>query len=243
MEQQAYLDQAGSSEGNNHGVFGRSASTTGAGVAGQAIATSGVTYGVYGSADSPEGRGGAFTNLNPTGIALLASGSGIIQSTAKSYIWVSGNGVRPYRQSDSTTIDMTNQGGARITQGATAGHKNVMLPITITGPLFGQNVRITGLDIYWIGASDLDAITAILMRRQTGVCATSACYVNILFDTADHVCEVSQSPTGCTLHYDQLSNNVLTADSGIIYLTIELAFSSETSWIDIGGVRLTLSHN
>ena len=39
------------------------------------------------------------------------------------------------------------------------------------------------------------------------------------------------------------SNNVLTADSGILYLTLELAFSGSTTWVEIGGVRLTLEHN
>ena len=39
------------------------------------------------------------------------------------------------------------------------------------------------------------------------------------------------------------SNNILTADSGILYLTLELAFYSDTAWVEIGGVRLTLEHD
>ena len=81
------------------------------------------------------------------------------------------------------------------------------------------------------------------MRRQTGVCASASCYATILYDTADHVCDDGNFPTGCTLSYPLTSNNVLTADSGILYLTLELAFSGSTTWVEIGGVRLTLEHN
>ena len=55
--------------------------------------------------------------------------------------------------------------------------------------------------------------------------------------------ESSNNPTGCTLHYDLTTNNVLTADSGILYLTLELAFSGASTRIDIGGVKLTLRHD
>ncbi len=218
-------------------------------------ATSGAAYGVYGGSDSTSGRGifgkathsggvgGYFAHDLADGVALMAGGSGIIRSTAKSYLWIGGNGVRPYHQNDSTIIDMDTVGGAKIYQGATAGNKNVMLPIAIPGPLYGQNVTISGMDIYWVGEGDLDGISAVLMRRQTGVCASASCYANLLYDTADHVCDYGNFPTGCKLHYDLPSNNVLTADSGILYLTLDLAFSGSTTWVEIGGVRLTLEHN
>ncbi len=225
--------------------------TTGRALHAYATALTGENYGVVGASRSPDGQGGYFYNTgngvalhaDSDGVAVLADGSGVIQSTAKSYLWIGGNGVRPYRQSDSTIIDMDTVGGAKITRGATAGNKNVMLPIAIPGPLYGQDVTISGMDIYWVGATDLDAVTAVLMRRQTGVCASATCYANILYDTADHVCDEGNFPTGCTLSYPLTSNNVLTADSGILYLTLELAFSGSTTWVEIGGVRLTLEHN
>lgn len=201
------------------------------------IANSSTSTLIYGQFDN--GR----VCVNCTDPAAALDVNGAVRVRAQSAVWVSGNGVRPYRQSDTTVIDMTNFGGARVTRGATAGFKNVMLPITMTAPLLGQDVRITGLDIYWSGQTDLDAITAVLLRRQTGVCSSASCFASILQDPADHVCDVGNNPTGCALHFDLTANNVLTADSGILYLTIELAFSSDTSWIEIGGVKLTVSHN
>jgi hypothetical protein len=181
--------------------------------------------------------------VNCTDPAAALDVNGAVRVRAQSAVWVSGNGVRPYRQSDSTVIDMTNYGGARITRGAAAGNKNIMLPITMTAPLLGQDVRITGLDIYWSGQTEFDGISAVLLRRQTGVCSTSSCFASIVYDLSDHLCVVGSNPTGCALHFDLTTNNVLTVDSGILYLTIELAFNSDTSWIEIGGAKLTFTHN
>lgn len=212
--------------GSAYGVKGGTSSPLGRGLYGQAL-NGGV--GVYGSSDS--------------GAAFRAGGTGVIQSSALSYLWISGNDVHPFHQSDSTIIDMTNNGGAVIYRGAVAGYKNVMLPITIPGQLFGQDITVTGLDIYWMGDTDMEALTTIILRRQTGVCGASNCYATILHDTADHTCFEDDNPTGCVLHFDLTTNNVVSSDSGILYLTIEMGFTSPSTWIKLGGVRLTLEHD
>ncbi len=234
------------------------------------LEASGGKYGVYGSS-SANGYGGYFFNLLDgrglyggswagtgveaasfagtalsaisNGTAIAAGGTGIITSTAKSYHWISGNDLRPWHASDTTIIDADTVGGASISPGATVGPKNVMLPIQITGPLYGQNVTISDLDVYWVGSSGFDGITAVLMRRQTGVCDTTDCYQVILHDTTDQVCAVGENPTGCTLHFDLTNNNVLTSNSGILYLTLGVNFGGGTGWVRVGGVRLTLEHD
>jgi hypothetical protein len=215
------------------------------------MSTTGVNYALVAADKSPDGFGAYIYNNyggtalkveSNTGAAIMAVGSGRIQSSALSYLWISGNGVRPYHQADSTIIDMDTVGGAKITRGATAGTKNVMLPITITGPLYGQNVTLTGLDIYFQGDTALDGITSVLLRRQTGTCGNSACYATILSSGSDLFCEDSANLTGCVHHWDLTTNNVLTESSGVLYLTIELTYNSAVNWVDIGGVRLTLKH-
>ncbi|MEZ4645573.1 MAG: hypothetical protein R3E31_23045 [Chloroflexota bacterium] len=190
-----------------------------------------------------DGNGVGLESGSTSGVAIKATGTGIIQSTAVSHLWISGNGVRPFHGNDSTIIDMTSTGGARIYRGSSSGYKNVMLPITVPGQLYGQDVTLTDLDIYWAGNTDFDAITAMLMRRQTGVCTTSPCYETIVSDFDDHVCDLPNNPEGCVLHYDLSNNNIQSDDAGILYLTLELAFSGETTWIDIGGIRLTMTHD
>jgi len=156
-----------------------------------------------------------------------------------SYIWISGNGVRPYHQSDSTIINMMNNGGAKIYRGSAPGNKNVMLPITISGPFLGYPVTVTGLDIYWKGETEFDIISAILMRRQTAVNESTG-WESLLADHTARTCNTQ--PDGCTIHYDLSSNNTLSATSGILYITIELGFSGETTEIQIGGARLEIMH-
>ena len=224
---------------------------SGRGLRAYAMSTTGTNYAIVGGAKSPDGFGAYIYNTGSgtalraesnTGAAIKATGSGIIQSSALSYLWISGNGLRPYHQADSTIIDMDTIGGAKVTRGATAGTKNVMLPITITGPLYGQNVTVTGLDIYFLADTEFDGITTVLLRRQIGLCSTSTCYRTILSDTAYYGCDDSVTPTGCVHHWDLSANNILTASSGVLYLTIELTFNGAASWVDIGGVRLTLNH-
>jgi hypothetical protein len=115
-----------------------------------------------------------------------------------------------------------------------------MLPITIPGTLYGQPARVTGLDLYWAADTDLDGIAAVLLRRQTGVC--TSCYASLLSDHTDRTCEDSVNLQGCVTHFD-LINNVLSSDSGVLYLTIELAFSGASTWVEIGGARLTLEYD
>lgn len=224
----------------------------GRGLRSYAMSTTGENYGVVGASRSPNGFGGYFYNNeggtalyagSDTGIAFRAGGSGIIQSTAPTYVWVSGNNVRAFSQADSTLINLDTIGGAYIERGATAGNKNVMLPITLAGSLYGQPARVTALDIYWVGETDFDAIVHVLMRRQTGVCTSSDCYLNLISDPTDRVCDIGNNPTGCVTHIDITTNNVLTADSGVLYLTLELGFSGGSTYIDLGGIRLTVEYD
>lgn len=237
--------------GTNYGIVGAAVSPDGYGGYFYNNSASGGT-GLWASSTNGVGlkAGGATAVLaeSASGVALQAnSASGVavkangkIQSSASSTVWISGNGVRPYKQADQTTIDMTDKGGARVTRGAASGNRNVMLPITIPAQLYGQNVTVTDLDIVYLSNTAFDGITAVLLRRQTGMCTD--CYLDLKADGADHVCDDSATPNGCTLHYDLTSNNQLSPTSGVLYLTLELAFSGEGSWVEIGGVSLTLSH-
>jgi hypothetical protein len=259
-----------STDSNGEGLQTDVTGTTGKALEAISKAGSGENYGVYATNNSPAGYAGYFYNgssgtgvwamslagtalqanslgtairaTSGTGAALAAEGTGRITSTAKSYVWISGNGVHTYSMSDTTRIDLDSIGGAKVYRNGGSGTRNVMLPITIMGPLYGQDVRITALDIYWAGDTEFDGITAVLLRRQTGVCPT--CYASIIFDNpiVGLTCEDAANLTGCTRHYDTTTNNVLTSGSGVLYLTLEMTFNSNTSWIEIGGVRLTLEH-
>ncbi|HEY6073909.1 MAG TPA: hypothetical protein VIV15_11060, partial [Anaerolineales bacterium] len=217
-----------------------------------AMSPTGVTYGIVGASRSPDGYGAYFYNSgggtgvyasSDNGAALVVSGTGTIRSAAQTSLWISGNDARAYAQSDSTTINMDSIGGAFIRRGATVGNKNIILPVTIPGTLYGQNVRVTKLDIHWAAQTEFDGISVVLMRRQTGVCDTASCYVNLINDPTDYVCDLANHATGCVTSINITSNNTLSSSSGVLYLTLELSFGGAATYIEIGGVRLTLEHD
>lgn len=197
--------------------------------------------GITAQTSGDKGYAGYFWNLSG-GAAIYANGK--IQSSTKSYLWLSGNGLVKYQHDDSTIIDANGFGGATVYRGATAGTKYVVMPVVITGPLYGQDVTVSGLDIYWQGDTSFGAIVNIRLRRQTSACNT--CYTDIIFDTgpggAGYSCEDGVDADGCTIHLDLTTNNVLTADSGILYLVVGLAWGGDSEWIRFGGVRLTMEH-
>lgn len=224
--------------------------TGGRGLRVYATDTTSTNYAIVGASTSPLGYGGYFYNSaggtglkgeSDSGAAIVAAGSGIIKSSAQSSIWISGNDARPYGSADTTVINLDSIGGIKIAPGTTVSNKNIVLPITIPGPLYGQEVKVVDMDIYFQTAANPDAIAAVLLRRQTGVCDT--CFVDIKYEKVNHLCAAATNPTGCTLHYDLTANNILGSSSGILYLTIELSFESTSSWIDLGGVRLVLEHD
>ncbi len=169
------------------------------------------------------------------GTALAARGTGIIQSTAKSYLWISGNSLQKANSDDTTEVEYDLYGGYKAYNGSDWTHpKTMLLPVTIPGQLYGQNVTVTGLDLYYQSSDDLTGISITAMRRQNGVGAGDL----IFWDGTDYVC-----PSGpCTLHWDLTENNVLSDQQGILYIAVQFGFSSASSYVQIGGARLTLEH-
>ena len=174
-----------------------------------------------------------------SGAAIAANGA--ITSTAPTYLWISGNDVVRYTQNDTTIINLMSNGGSVLEQGASAATKYMVLPVTIAGTLYGQNVRLTALDIYWQGETSMDALVDMRLRRQTGACWT--CYLEMMHDAADYICDDDDNPTGCTRHYDLTVNNVLNPDSGNLYLMVGFNFSGPSTEIRLGGARLTLEYD
>lgn len=217
---------------NGEALWG--ASVYGEGVHGASVGGAGVgAYSMVGPALYAETPGGA---------AIAAGGTGVITSTAPTYLWISGSDVQRYSTNDSTVITMDTIGGAFVRRGATVGVKYVMLPVTIPGVLYGQNVTISAIDIYFVTETEFDVITDIRVRLQNGgVCPS--CYLNLLYDDADHGCAISVAPTGCVLHYDLTANNTLGPNAGVIHIGLGLNFAGDSSYVDIGGVRLTLEHD
>jgi hypothetical protein len=201
---------------------------------GYASATSGETYGVEGRSNSSSGYGGYFRNSN--GVALKAAGSGIIQSTASSFVWTSGNDLRKKYSTDTTQFECDLYGGVKVTRGTDPGTKDVMLPVTLPGQLYGQDVTLTGIDVYFKSQGDFDGIGGTFVRRQ----AKAGSGDTIISDGTDRVCPEAK---GCSYHLDLTQNNVLDDEHGAVYIALQLFFGGPSNYVQIGGVRLTLEHD
>jgi hypothetical protein len=201
-------------------------------------ATTGMSYAISGLTASPDGYGGIF--MAPSGgTALMLMGG--LQSLEKSVVWISGNDIRPAGalNADWLTIEMTPDGSAEITSDHSWAY-GFVLPVTIPGVLYGQNVRIAALQVFWDALKIEDQISNVRLFRQTGVCPT--CYETLLDDLTVHSCDPGTNPQGCTIEYSSLSNNTLTDDSGILYLYLALDFHADYDLMHIGGAKLTLEH-
>ncbi len=209
-------------------------------------ATSGSAYGVKGGTNSPSGRAiygdalGGGTGVyasSDTGVAIRAGGTGIIQSTARSYLWISGNTLQKANSANTTVFVYDLYGGYQVRGGSDwINNKTVLLPVTIPGQLYGQNITVISLDLYYRTSDEFTGIAITAMRRQNGVGAGDL----IFQDDTDYVCP---SPAQCTQHWDLTTNNVLSDQRGILYIAFQLRFSSDTAYVQIGGVRLTLEHD
>jgi len=213
-----------------------SSSSGGQGLHGKASATSGGNIGVYGSSWSPEGYGGWFVNNASGGVDLKAAGTGIIQSTAKTYLFVPGANF-------ITQISVLEPGwlisgsSVSILNSSFTGTKTILIPITIPAVLYGQPVRVTQIRVSYYSSSD-SSITNTQLYKNTD----AASKVNLISDTdAD---DVWDSTTADDYTFDTITaHNLLSADQGFLTLELKLQFDGINSAITIGGVRLTLEHD
>ena len=224
---------------NNNGVYASSGaddqaaisgynSSTGEGIKGTSVGG----VGVYGGS-----IGGVGVEASSTSVSLKATGTGIIQSSAQSYLWISGNNLVKANTSDTTTFSRDLYGGFKVYGGSDwANPKVVVLPVTIPGPLYGQDVTVTRLDVYYTNSADLTGISATSVRRQNGVGTGDT----ILSDGTDLTCTAGNQ---CEEHWGLTQNNTINAQQGILYIAFELMFASDSDYVQIGGVRLTLEHD
>jgi hypothetical protein len=215
----------GENSGFGNGIVGR-AGVLGAGVKGEG---------------NDLGLGGWFTNTSgialraeSDGAALQLGGSGRIESTADSYIFVPGSALVREEEDNTTRWFMQANGAALVWRGATAGNKYIHIPIILPGVLYGENVTIKSVTIYYLcenGANNF--ITATDLHKQTDADS----FVVLASETTDRT---SNTATSYTL--TPTSGNLLSSDQGILMLRLYLNFANDTEFIRIGGVRVQLGH-
>jgi hypothetical protein len=159
---------------------------------------------------------------------------GAIVKGADSYIFVPGNALIKNLNTDTTRWDIQANGAVRIWRGATAGTKVIYIPVTLPGVLYGQNVTVKELRVYYRSQNGTNSyITETDLYAQTDADS----WVRMRTDTTNHT---SNTATSYTLAITQ--TNVLSNTQGIMGLFMYVSFANDTDYLQIGGVRLRLGH-
>jgi hypothetical protein len=159
---------------------------------------------------------------------------GAIVMGADSYVFEPGSAFVKNNDTDTTRWDVQVNGGARVYRGATAGAKYIFYPITLPGMLYGQNVTVKSITVYYVcqnGANNY--ITGTSVTKLTDADS----YDSLAADSTDRT---STTATSYTLTLT--GNNVLSSEQGVLGVYLTLAFANDTEYIQIGGVRLQLGH-
>ena len=208
------------------------------GLRGYASATSGLNMGVMGDSNSPGGYGGWFANTASGGVDLKAAGTGIFQSSAKTYLFVPGANFIKESSADSTTWTISGS-SIGVERGATGGSKYIKIPITIPAVLYGQPVRVTQIRVYY---KCPDAVDNFITKTQLSKNTDADSSVDLI-STAD--ADQDRTSTSATYYtIDTITaHNLLSENEGFLTLHLSLQFVEDDESIIIGGVRLTLEHD
>jgi hypothetical protein len=175
-------------------------------------------------------------NFGSGGVALKAAGTGVIQSSARSFLFVPGSNLIK-TGSTSTVKWLLNGSNAQITKGAGNTEPSISFPITLPAVLYGQKVRVTEIAVYY---KCPDANNYI---KMTNLYKTSDAFaqVDLVPEPQRDIPRKSQTATDYTISTDNAENRLSTAE-GFLTLRLVLKFNSDGPVINIYGVRLTLEH-
>ena len=220
--------------------------TGGPAIYGGSTSTTGDTIGVKGESNSPNGYGGVFRNYasggtglranGPTnGVAIEATGSGVIQSSAKSYVWVPGTSfLKMDGDLSKLLVDYSTSGGAFFWRTA-QGYSYIIASVPVPAVLYGQNVKITKVTVYYKCSSASSFIDSTYVNCMD----SSGNYYPIVVDSQDY-----KSTTFSSYEPSINSNfNTLNVDFGSVTVSFVLYFDNNTDSIKISGVRFELEHD
>lgn len=157
---------------------------------------------------------------------------GAIVKGADSYIFVPGAALVKNLNTDTTRWDLQANGSALIYRGTAGGSKTIYLPITLPGVLYGQNVTIKQLTVYYKSSTN-SYIDHVDLNLQTN----ADNWVDLINDDTNLT-----SLTPASYSINVTTNNVLTSSQGILGMYMYLMFANDTEAVELGGIRLTLSH-
>lgn len=156
-----------------------------------------------------------------------------LQTKDDSYIFVPANSFVRNTQTDTTQWDMQANGAVVFRRGASAGTKTVYIPITLPGALYGQPTIIKEITVYYKCSNAASYIDYMDLNLQTDADS----WLGVIDDPTNLTSTTASSHT-----LTPSTNNVLSADQGILGFYMYLVFANDTDTIEIGGIRLRIGH-
>jgi hypothetical protein len=214
-----------------YGVWGQASSLSGRGVFGEATSSGGTNYGVYGSTNSPNGYGGYFTNDESDGVALMAGGSGIFESTADTIIGANALDAVVYYD-DLGDIDLLFSPGTVDVRPNATGYAWVFVPVDVPTMLFGTPTKLKSARICYRcdDAADIITWTGVRARRDTGS-------VDLVTSATDR----ASTSWGC---FDLTPGTPVDMDGPVIFrIQLDFAGTGSSHDIQLGKLSVTLTES
>jgi len=214
----------GDPEGSNYGLYVYNA---GADATDRGVYAGGNQYGLY----AEETGGGDVGIYTPDYVR-----AGGYRSAADSYLFVPGNFGVALGDVPTSNLEVNYEanGYARLRNTTTSGIRYFYIPIQTPAVMFGQNVTVEQLTLYYDLTSAGSYINTTNLRKQTGPGLITA--DSLLTYGTDLT---STTPTSISL---APTNATLSSTDGGLQLRLVLYFANDTDYIYIGGVRLRLGH-
>lgn len=161
--------------------------------------------------------------------------NGAFMSKADTYIFVSG--IEAKSVSAGAVFSYNGSGNIRIRY-TTAGDKALVVGIPLSAVLYGQPVKVEEVTIYYNVSNEATYITqtGVIKQLTSGMMGGGPEFVYLVDDTTDRN---SINYTSYSLSVNQL----LSADTGFLTVTLVVHFDDASHSIDLGGVRVRLGHH
>ena len=215
----------GDPEGTTYGLY---VNNTGTGATDRGVYARGREYGLY-AEEFGTGDVGIYT---PDYVR-----SGGYRSAADSYLFVPGNaGVATGDiVGANLEVNYSATGGARLRNLAGANvTRYFYIPIQTPAVLFGQNVTVEQVTLYYDLENAASYVSAVNLRKQTG---TGMHLTVNLLNYTDNITNTDPDSQSFTP-----ANAILSSGEGGLMLRLVLHFDDAVDRIYIGGVRLRFGH-
>jgi len=158
---------------------------------------------------------------------------GTFETKADSYFFIPGTEFVRNLNTDTTRWDCRTNGSAQFWRGAATGGKSIYIPVTLPGVLYGKEVEVKTITIYYKCADGTKSyISSTYLVKQTDADSGST----LVSSTTDRT---SNTATSYTLDV----NETLSSGQGILCLYLNLSFADDAHDVRVGGVKVRLGHH